>query len=110
MRRLELQVVDAASGKPLHPVFSNYLERDFVARNSARPPAGGPYAADENVFAFPWDGTRMHDNGKGTADHRKLVPDGQYKIVVKALKALGDAGNPAHWETFTSPTITIDRP
>ena len=34
----------------------------------------------------------------------------QYKIVVKALKALGDPGNPAHWETWTSPTITIDRP
>ena len=110
VRRLELQVVDAASGKPVHPVFSNYVERDFVARNSARPPAGGPYAMDENVFAFPWDGTRMHDNGKGTPDHRKTVPDGQYKIVVKALKALGDAGNPAHWETLTSTTITIDRP
>ena len=110
VRRLELQVVNAASGKPVHPVFSTYLERNFVARNSARPPAGGPYAADENVFAFPWDGTRMHDNGKGTPDHRKTVPDGQYKIVVKALKALGDAGNPAHWETLTSATITIDRP
>lgn len=110
VRRLELQVVDAASGKPLHPVFSNFVERNFVARNAMRPPAGGPYAADENVFAFPWDGTRMHDNGKGTADHRKAVPDGQYKIVAKALKALGDPANPAHWETWTSPTITIDRP
>jgi subtilisin family serine protease len=110
VRRLELQIVDAASGQPVHPVFANYVERNFVARNGARPPAGGPYAADENVFAFPWDGMRMHDRGKGTPDHRKLVPDGSYKIVVKALKALGDPANPAHWETFTSPTITIDRP
>jgi hypothetical protein len=38
------------------------------------------------------------------------VPDGSYEIVVKALKALGDPGNPAHWETRTSPTITIGRP
>ncbi len=52
----------------------------------------------------------MHDNGNGTPDHRKVVPDGQYKIVVKALKARGDPSNPAHWETWTSPTITIDRP
>jgi subtilisin family serine protease len=110
VRRLELQVVDAASGEPVHPVFSNFAERNFVARNSVRPAPGGPYNADEDVFAFPWDGTRMHDNGKGTADHRKVVPDGQYKIVVKALKALGDAANPADWETRTSPTITIDRP
>ena len=110
VRLLELEVVDAASGQPVHPVFSNYLERNWVARNQLRPPAGGPYASDENVFAFPWDGTRMHDNGKGTADHRKTVPDGQYKIVARALKALGDPANPADWEVKTSSTITIDRP
>jgi minor extracellular serine protease Vpr len=110
VRLLELQVVDAASGSPVHPVFSNYLERNWVARNATRPPAAGPFAADENVFAFPWDGTRMHDNGKGTADHRKTVPDGQYKIVARALKALGDPANPADWEVKTSSTITIDRP
>ena len=113
VRHLELQVVDAASGMPVHPVFSNVLERDFLARNGLRPPAGGPYNTDLNnddVTAFPWDGTRMHDNGNGTPDHRKVVPDGSYKIVVKALKAGGDAKNPAHWETWTTPTITIDRP
>jgi len=113
VRHLELQVVDAATGKPVHPVFSNVLERDFVARNGLRPPAGGPYNTDPNnddVTAFPWDGTRMHDNGNGTPDHRKVVPDGSYKIVVKALKAGGDPKNPAHWETWTTPTIKIDRP
>ena len=110
VRRLELQVVNAASGKPVHPSFSTYAVRNFVARNATRPPVGGPFSADENVFAFPWDGTRMHDNGKGTADHRKPVPDGQYKVIAKALKALGDPGNPADWEIQTSPTITIDRP
>jgi minor extracellular serine protease Vpr len=109
-RRLELQVVNAATGNPLHPVFSNYLEREFLPRNETKPPAGGPYADSENVLAFPWDGTRMHDNGRGTPDHRKVVPDGQYKIVVNALKAGGDANNPAHWETQTTDTITIDRP
>ena len=29
---------------------------------------------------------------------------------VKALKANGDSWNPAHWETWTSPVIAIDRP
>ncbi len=106
-------MVNAATGVPLHPVFSNIVERDFVGRNGLRPPAGGPYNTDPNtddVIAFPWDGTRMHDNGVGTPDHRKVVPDGSYKIVVKALKAGGDANNPAHWETWTTPTIIIDRP
>jgi len=113
VRHLELRVVDAATGAPVHPIFSNTVERDFVARNGLRPPAGGPYNTDsttDDVTAFPWDGTRMHDNGVGTPDHRKVVPDGSYKIVVKALKAGGDSKNPAHWETWTTPTITIDRP
>jgi subtilisin family serine protease len=113
VRHLELQVVDAATGNPVHPLFSNYLERDFLARNGLRPPANGPYNTDsttDDVTAFPWDGTRMHDNGNGTPDHRKVVPNGSYKIVVKALKAGGDPKNPAHWETWTTPTITIDRP
>ena len=113
VRHLELQVVDAATGTPVHPVFSDIVERDFVARNGLRPPAGGPYNTDsttDDVTAFPWDGTRMHDNGAGTPDHRKVVPDGSYKIVVKALKAGGNPNNPAHWETWTTPTIIIDRP
>jgi subtilisin family serine protease len=99
-RRIEIQVVKASNGQKVHPVFSNMHEEDFLPRNST---AG-------SFFAFPWNGTRMHDNGNGTPDHRKVVEDGQYKLVVKVLKALGDPGNPAHWETWTSPTITIDRP
>ena len=113
VRRLELQVVNAATGAPVHPVFSNYVERNFLARNGLQPPPGGPFntnSTTDDVTAFPWDGTRMHDNGKGTADHRKVVPDGSYKIVVKGLKAGGNPGNAAHWETHTSPTITINRP
>jgi minor extracellular serine protease Vpr len=109
VRHLELQVVNAATGAPVHPVFANYLERDFLARNALQPGANGPYNT-QTITAFPWDGTRMHDNGRGTPDHRKVVPNGSYKIVVKALKAGGDPGNAAHWETLTSPTITIARP
>jgi hypothetical protein len=111
VRHLELQVVDAASGNPVHPVFSNFLERDFLARSGLRPPAGGPYNTDainDDVTAFPWDGTRLQSNGN--KPKTKVVPDGSYKIVVKALKAGGDPKNPAHWETWTTPTIKIDRP
>lgn len=57
-------------------------------------------------FAFPWDGTRRNAKGNIVVD----VPDGQYYLVVGALKANGDPGNPAHWETWTSPIIEIDRP
>ncbi len=99
-RRLEIEVVKASNGQKLHPVFSNVYEESFLPRNSTA----------TAFFAFPWNGTRMHDSGLGTPDHRKVVPDGQYRLIVKVLKALGDANNPAHWETWTSPTITIDRP
>ena len=74
-------------------------------------PAGGPYNTDainDDVSAFPWDGTRLQSNGN--KPKTKVVPDGSYKIVVKALKAGGDPKNPAHWETWTTPTIKIDRP
>jgi minor extracellular serine protease Vpr len=95
----------------VHPVFSNVLVRDYVARNGLRPPPGGPFNTNpdnDDVTAFPWDGTRLQSNGKKTKT--KVVPDGSYKIVVKALKAGGDRKNPAHWETWTTPTIKIDRP
>ena len=52
----------------------------------------------------------MHDNGKGTPDHRKVVPNGSYKVNVRALKALGNPANPAHWQVWTSPVVTIARP
>lgn len=99
-RRMEFQVLNAATGAPVHPVFSNSDEFDFLPRNAT--PTG--------FFAFEWDGTRMHDKGKGTADHRKAVPNGKYVVVMKTLKALGDAANPAHWETWTSPVVTLARP
>ena len=100
VQRLELQIVDAATGKPVHPVFSNLLDIDYLGRNSTR----------TQFYAFSWDGTRSHDNGKGTLDHRKFVPDGQYKVNVRALKALGNPANPDHWQVWTSPVVTIDRP
>ena len=53
---------------------------------------------------------RSHDQGNGNGDHRKVVPDGTYTLTLKALKALGDTSNPAHWETWTSPQFVINRP
>jgi hypothetical protein len=31
-------------------------------------------------------------------------------MTVSVLKALGDENNPADWETWTSPVVTLDRP
>ncbi|HEX5718726.1 MAG TPA: S8 family serine peptidase [Thermoanaerobaculia bacterium] len=97
VERLEVEVRNAANGQKLHPVFSNAIEDEFLPRNSGA----------ATFFAFAWDGTRQHNNGN---DKVKLVPDGQYTLTVKVLKALGDENNPAHWETWTSPVVTLDRP
>jgi minor extracellular serine protease Vpr len=58
---------------------------------------------------FAWDGTRIH-NASSSNDLFKLVPDGDYMIHLAVLKALGNPKNPDHWETWTSPMFTIDRP
>lgn len=98
VRRLEMEVRHAATGQPVHPVFHNISEEDYLPRNSGA----------TTFFAFPWDGTRLHSNGN--KPKFKDVPDGDYVIVVKALKALGNQFDPAHWETWTSPVVTLDRP
>jgi subtilisin family serine protease len=99
-RRMEFQVLNAATGTPVHPVFSNSDELDYLPRSST----------STSFFAFAWDGMRIHDQGNGTPNHRKVVPDGQYVVKISVLKALGDENDPAHWESWTSPVITIDRP
>jgi subtilisin family serine protease len=98
VQRLALEIVDAASGLRVHPVFANALEFDYFGRNSTR----------TQFFDLPWDGTRIHSAGND--DLFKVVPNGEYKVNVKALKALGDASNPDDWQVWTSPTITIARP
>jgi hypothetical protein len=97
---MEFQVLNAATGTPVHPVFSNSDELDYLPRSST----------STSFFAFAWDGMRIHDQGNGTPNHRKVVPDGQYVVKISVLKALGDENDPAHWESWTSPVITIDRP
>jgi minor extracellular serine protease Vpr len=98
-RSLQMAILDAKTMKPVHPVFDKFVDLEYLPRNST---AGG-------FFAFGWDGTRIH-NASSSNDLFKLVPNGDYVIRLTVLKALGDARNPAHWETWTSPAFTIARP
>lgn len=59
-----------------------------------------------SFFAFEFNGTTTNPSGAVTF----TVPDGTYVLELEVLKALGDPGNDAHWETTTSTTIVIDRP
>lgn len=96
---MEMTIHHAANGRPVHPVFHKTNVFEYLPRNST----------STSFFAFAWDGTRMHSNGQKW-DKTKVVPNGNYIITVRVLKALGNPGNPDHWETWTSPVITIQRP
>jgi hypothetical protein len=87
-----MEVFDVATGESVG--FASI--DDLLPRNS------GP----STFFAFTWDGTTMRRAGGRT----RAVPDGQYRIELSALKALGDPDNPAHIEHWSSPQIGIDRP
>ncbi|TAK55837.1 MAG: peptidase S8 [Gammaproteobacteria bacterium] len=94
-RRLRLEAFDANSGRAWHRISDD----EYIGRNSA----------STSFFAFAWDGTTFTGKGKNGSQWR-TVPDGQYVVKISVLKALGDENNPAHWESWTSPVITIDRP
>jgi minor extracellular serine protease Vpr len=99
VRTLNIQIYKA-DGSPVHPVFSYATQLGNLPRNSAA----------TSFFEFDWEGTRSQDNGGGNGDHRKVVPSGTYILKLSVLKALGDASNPAHWETYSTPPITLARP
>ena len=104
VEKLQATILNASTMTPVHPVFNKGIDEEYLPRNSTA----------TGFFAFGWDGSRIHSNGyngKGyTKDLTKPLPDGEYVVEIKALKANGAAGNPAHWETWTSPVIAIDRP
>jgi hypothetical protein len=94
-REIKLEAFDAVTGKAWNKVSDD----PYFTRSST--PGG--------FFAFAWDGVTF----KGAADRPRQVapvPNGQYIVKVSVLKALGDSSNPAHWESWTSPIITIARP
>jgi minor extracellular serine protease Vpr len=89
---IRAEVFDAATNRSVN--FA--LDEDFIPRNSTA----------TSFFAVAWDGTTFKKQGGKT----RVVPNGTYRIELSVLKALGDPRNPAHFERFTSPNITIARP
>lgn len=66
------------------------LEDHYVGRNLT--PTG--------AFASAWNGDINF----------VTQPNGNYIIRISVLKALGNPANPAHWEIWDSPSLTIQRP
>ncbi|WP_049577238.1 S8 family serine peptidase [Nocardiopsis sp. SBT366] len=91
---LEMTVVDERTGRPVHPDRNVAVSVDHVNRS----------ASSTAFFSYVWDGTVVDSRNRVTD-----VRDGDYRLKARALKALGDPTNPDHWESWTSPVITIDR-
>jgi minor extracellular serine protease Vpr len=87
-----MEIFDVATGESMN--FAD--DEDFVGRNSSA----------TSFFAFGWDGNTFRRLGGRT----RAVPNGTYRIELSVLKALGDPRNPAHFERWSSPNITIARP
>jgi minor extracellular serine protease Vpr len=89
-RKLVMDVWDVVKDRKV----GSFLKDEYLGRNSS----------PTSFFAFEWDG-QVPKNGVLVA-----VPDGQYRIQVSVLKALGDPKDFAHTEIWDSPIITVDRP
>lgn len=89
-RSMRFEVFDAASDKAYH----TFAREEYLPRNSTT----------TGFFAWAFDGKTFAGNKTYT------VPDGTYYVKVSLLKANGDAGNPTHWESWTSIPFVIDRP
>ena len=98
-RRIEFRAFEQASGRSYLAGFA-----DYVIRN----PTNGASLVNGGFFTFTWDGKQLFTNAAGKV-HRKEVPEGAYKLQLVVTKALAEAGNPAHVEVWTSPTIIIER-
>ncbi len=89
-RLMRMDVSDALTGRDWHRAY----QQEYLPRNSS----------STGFFAFTWDGTTTAGGKTYT------VPNGSYVVKLSILKALGNESNPADWETWTSPIITINRP
>jgi subtilisin family serine protease len=92
--RAEIFSAPATAGGPLGRAWNRAFDEEYLPRNSTA----------TGFFAFPFDGRTTNGRSVNT------LPDGSYVLRFSVLKALGDPANPAHWETWISPTFVIDRP
>jgi minor extracellular serine protease Vpr len=100
VRTVRIDLYEAATNK----LVGEAVTDEYRERNSRR--TGTTNDTNEDVYMpFALDGTVKKNKNK-----RTTVADGSYYAKLSLLKALGSTRNPAHWETWTSQSFTIDRP
>ncbi|HEY3339816.1 MAG TPA: S8 family serine peptidase [Propionicimonas sp.] len=66
----------------------------------------GEFGRDDGFLDLPFDGKIPFSN---TTAAGLTVPNGDYVLELRVLKALGRKGTSGHWETYVSPAFTIHR-
>ena len=88
-----LEAVNATTGK----VVGKISDDKWFSRNSS----------STGFWDFTWNGDVYVETSKGR--QWSSVRNGNYVVRITVTKPLAVKGNPAHVETWTSPTITITR-
>lgn len=86
VRRLRVELSDALTGRS----FGRLFEAGYFPHNSGR----------DFFYSLTWQGR----DADGIP-----VPAGVYTVRFSIEKALGDDANPAHWEVWNSPAVTVVR-
>ena len=66
----------------------------------------GEFGRDDSYLVLPFDGKIPFNNSTAAG---LTVPNGDYVLELRVLKALGRKGTSSHWETYVSPAFTIQR-
>lgn len=99
--RIVVDVLDGKTDKPLYATGSEVIVYEDVPRNKLLDPDVSPY------YDFTWYGNLKKAQLKAGVPITKTVPDGAYRLRMRALRAGGDANNPEHWDTWISPLFYI---
>lgn len=99
---MTVEVLNAATGKPLFNTGSEVLRAESLSRNQIVRDGGAYYFS-----AYTWNASIKKAQMKAGVPVTKTIADGAYRLKVNALRAGGDVNNAAHWDTWVSPVFYI---
>jgi minor extracellular serine protease Vpr len=100
-QRVEIRAVNSSNDEFL------VARTDLAERNPTNDLAPPGRTPGPGFFTFTWDGKATFTNEKNGKTNRQALPNGTYRLRLVVTKALAEAGNPAHTETWDSPTMNI---
>ena len=100
-QRIEIRAVNADNQAFL------VARTDFAERNPTNDLTPPGQTSGPGFFTFTWDGKAVFTNERNGVVNRRGLPSGTYRLRIVVTKALADPANPAHTETWDSPTLNI---